>query len=30
MPGAEWQKRLDDMSEGLRPLAEEMRANEQM
>ena len=29
MPGAEWQKRLDDMSEGLRPLADEMRANEQ-
>jgi tripartite-type tricarboxylate transporter receptor subunit TctC len=29
MPGPEWQKRLDDMSEGLRPLADEMRANEQ-
>ena len=29
MPGAEWQKRLDDMSQGLRPFAEEMRANEQ-
>ena len=29
MPGAEWQKRLDDMSQTLRPLAEVMRANEQ-
>lgn len=29
MPGAEWQKRLDDMSQGLRPFAEEMRVNEQ-
>lgn len=29
MPGAEWQKRLDDMSQALRPLADEMRANEQ-
>lgn len=29
MPGAEWQKRLDDMSAALRPYAEEMRANEQ-
>lgn len=29
MPGAEWQKRLDDMSEALRPYAEDMRANEQ-
>lgn len=29
MPGAEWQKRLDDMSQALRPFAEEMRANEQ-
>jgi tripartite-type tricarboxylate transporter receptor subunit TctC len=28
MPGAEWQKRLDEMSQGLRPFAEEMRANE--
>ena len=28
MPGAEWQKRLDDMSQALRPLADEMRANE--
>ena len=28
MAGAEWQKRLDDMSQDLRPLAEEMRANE--
>jgi putative tricarboxylic transport membrane protein len=25
MPGAEWQKRLDDMSQTLRPFAEEMR-----
>jgi len=29
MPGAEWQKRLDAMSEALRPYAEDMRANEQ-
>ncbi|MBR0821599.1 tripartite tricarboxylate transporter substrate binding protein [Bradyrhizobium liaoningense] len=29
MPGAEWQKRLEDMSEALRPYAEVMRANEQ-
>ena len=29
MPGAEWQKRLDEMSQGLRPFADEMRANEQ-
>ena len=29
MPGAEWQKRLDDMSQSLRPYAEEMRAGEQ-
>jgi hypothetical protein len=29
MPGAEWQKRLDDMSEALRPYAEQMRADEQ-
>jgi tripartite-type tricarboxylate transporter receptor subunit TctC len=29
MPGAEWQKRLDDMSLGLLPFAEEMRVNEQ-
>ena len=29
MPGVEWQKRLDDMTQGLRPLADEMRANEQ-
>jgi tripartite-type tricarboxylate transporter receptor subunit TctC len=29
MPGAEWQKRLDDMSQALRPLADEMRASEQ-
>jgi tripartite-type tricarboxylate transporter receptor subunit TctC len=29
MPGAEWQKRLDDMSQALRPFAEEMRAQEQ-
>ena len=29
MPGAEWQKRLDDMSQGLRPFAEEMRVSEQ-
>ncbi|MEH2505789.1 tripartite-type tricarboxylate transporter receptor subunit TctC [Bradyrhizobium sp. AZCC 1578] len=29
MPGAEWQKRLDDMNQALRPFAEEMRAQEQ-
>ena len=29
MPGAERQKRLDDMSQALRPLAEEMKAQEQ-
>src|SRR3954468_6075489 len=29
MPGAEWQKRLDDMSQSLRPLAEELKASEQ-
>lgn len=29
MPGAEWQKRLDDMTQALRPFAEEMRASEQ-
>jgi tripartite-type tricarboxylate transporter receptor subunit TctC len=29
MPGAEWQNRLDDMSQALRPFAEEMRAQEQ-
>jgi tripartite-type tricarboxylate transporter receptor subunit TctC len=29
MPGAEWQKRLDDMAQTLRPLAEEMKAQEQ-
>ena len=29
MPGAEWQKRLDDMSQALRPFAEEMHAQEQ-
>ena len=29
LTGAEWQKRLDDMSEALRPYAEDMRANEQ-
>jgi tripartite-type tricarboxylate transporter receptor subunit TctC len=29
MPGAEWQKRLDTMSDALRPYAEDMRANEQ-
>ncbi|MBN8988706.1 MAG: tripartite tricarboxylate transporter substrate binding protein [Rhizobiales bacterium] len=28
MPGAEWQKRLDAMSQALRPFAEEMRGNE--
>lgn len=29
MPGAEWQKRLDDMSAALRPFAEQMKAAEQ-
>jgi tripartite-type tricarboxylate transporter receptor subunit TctC len=29
MPGAEWQKRLDDMAQALRPLAEELKATEQ-
>ncbi|MCK1362000.1 tripartite tricarboxylate transporter substrate binding protein [Bradyrhizobium sp. 199] len=29
MPGAEWQKRLDAMSDALRPYAEDIRANEQ-
>jgi putative tricarboxylic transport membrane protein len=29
MPGAEWQKRLDDMAPALRPLAEELKASEQ-
>ena len=29
MPGAEWQKRLDDMSQVLRPLADELKASEQ-
>ena len=29
MPGPEWQKRLDDMSQALRPFAEEMKAQEQ-
>jgi len=29
MAGAEWQKRLDDMSGALRPFAEQMRADEQ-
>src|SRR3954465_7194230 len=29
MRGAEWQKRLDDMSQALRPLAEELKASEQ-
>ncbi|MGL9619754.1 tripartite tricarboxylate transporter substrate binding protein [Bradyrhizobium sp. U531] len=29
LPGAEWQKRLDAMSDSLRPFAEQMRANEQ-
>ena len=29
MPGAEWQKRLDDMSQALRPLADELKASEQ-
>ena len=29
MPGAEWQKRLDEQSVALRPMAEEMKASEQ-
>lgn len=29
MPGAEWQKRLDDATPALRPLAEELKASEQ-
>jgi tripartite-type tricarboxylate transporter receptor subunit TctC len=29
MPGAEWQKRLDDATVALKPLAEEMKAQEQ-
>ena len=29
MPGAEWQKRLDEITPALRPLAEEMKASEQ-
>lgn len=29
MPGAEWQKRLDEATKELRPLAEEMKAQEQ-
>jgi tripartite-type tricarboxylate transporter receptor subunit TctC len=29
MPGNEWQKRLDDMGQALRPLAEELKASEQ-
>ncbi|SPP97365.1 conserved exported protein of unknown function [Bradyrhizobium vignae] len=29
LPGAEWQKRLDEMSEALRPFADQMRASEQ-
>jgi len=29
MPGAEWQKRLDEMSKALWPLAEELKASEQ-
>jgi tripartite-type tricarboxylate transporter receptor subunit TctC len=29
MPGAEWQKRLDGMSQALRPLADEFKASEQ-
>jgi tripartite-type tricarboxylate transporter receptor subunit TctC len=28
MPGGEWQKRLDDMSQALRPLADELKASE--
>ena len=29
MPGAEWQRCLDDTSQTLRPLAEEMKVQEQ-
>ena len=29
MPGLEWQKRLDDMGQALRPLADELKASEQ-
>jgi tripartite-type tricarboxylate transporter receptor subunit TctC len=29
MPGAEWQKRLDEQAQALRPMAEEMKASEQ-
>ena len=29
MPGAEWQKRLDEQAQALRPMADEMKANEQ-
>jgi tripartite-type tricarboxylate transporter receptor subunit TctC len=29
MPGGEWQKRLDDMSQALQPLADELKASEQ-
>ena len=29
MPGAEWQKRLDDMGPALRPFADELKASEQ-
>jgi hypothetical protein len=29
MPGAEWQKRLDDSLPALRPLADELKASEQ-
>src|ERR1700712_370359 len=29
MPGLEWQKRLDDISPALRPMAEELKASEQ-
>ena len=29
MPGQEWQKRLDDMGQALRPLADELKASEQ-
>src|SRR3954467_5351391 len=28
MPGAQWQKRLDEMAQALRPLAEELKASE--
>jgi hypothetical protein len=29
MPGAEWQKRLNDMGHALQPLANELKASEQ-